>query len=114
MDHAIIRPSQSLVKGGGPAAQFRLSDGATFHYFSNSAFERRVEVVTVAEDAIGQRGNADLFAPARDRQLRGQNRRPGRQALRVRRTEKPQLDPAMCASRYTLLRTGTQYRLGHS
>jgi hypothetical protein len=25
MDHAIIRPSQSLVKGGGPAAQFRLS-----------------------------------------------------------------------------------------
>jgi hypothetical protein len=26
MDHAIIRPSQSLVKGGGPAAQFRLSD----------------------------------------------------------------------------------------
>jgi len=27
MDHAIIRPSQSLVKGGGPAAQFRLSDG---------------------------------------------------------------------------------------
>lgn len=28
MDHAIIRPSQSLVKGGGLTAQFRLSDGA--------------------------------------------------------------------------------------
>jgi len=28
MDHAIIRPSQSLVKGGGPAAQFRLSDAS--------------------------------------------------------------------------------------
>jgi len=27
MDHAIIRPSQSLVKGRGPAAQFRLSGG---------------------------------------------------------------------------------------
>ena len=26
MDHAIIRPSQSLVKRGGPAAQLRLSD----------------------------------------------------------------------------------------
>jgi len=25
MDHVIIHPSQSLVKGGGPAAQFRLS-----------------------------------------------------------------------------------------
>ena len=34
MDHAIIRPSQSLVKGGGPAAQFRLDDGAPFRYFS--------------------------------------------------------------------------------
>src|SRR6266852_44390 len=33
MDHAIIRPSQSLVKGGGPAAQFRLSDGASVQYF---------------------------------------------------------------------------------
>ena len=32
MDHAIIRPSQSLVKGGGPAAQFRLSDGVLVHY----------------------------------------------------------------------------------
>jgi len=32
MDPAIIRPSQSLVKGGGPAAQFRLSDGVLFHY----------------------------------------------------------------------------------
>jgi hypothetical protein len=32
MDHAIIRPSQSLVKGGGPAAQFRLSDGAFGSY----------------------------------------------------------------------------------
>jgi hypothetical protein len=32
MDHAIIRPSQSLVKGGGPAAQFRLSDGVTVTY----------------------------------------------------------------------------------
>jgi len=29
MDHAIIRPSQSLVKRGGPAAQFRLSDGVS-------------------------------------------------------------------------------------
>jgi hypothetical protein len=26
------------------------------------------------EDAVGQRGIADLFVPARDRQLRGQNR----------------------------------------
>jgi len=25
LDHAIIRPSQSLVKGGGPAARFRIS-----------------------------------------------------------------------------------------
>jgi hypothetical protein len=33
MDHAIIRPSQSLVKGGGPAAQFRLSDGASITTF---------------------------------------------------------------------------------
>ena len=29
MDHAIIRSSQSLVKGGGPAAQFRRSYGDT-------------------------------------------------------------------------------------
>jgi hypothetical protein len=36
MDHAIIRPSQSLVKGGGPAAQFRLSDGASGTYFFKS------------------------------------------------------------------------------
>jgi len=33
MDHAIIRPSQSLVKGGGPAAQFRLSDVLLVPYF---------------------------------------------------------------------------------
>lgn len=32
MDHATIRPSQSLVKGRGPAAQFRLSDGALGSY----------------------------------------------------------------------------------
>jgi hypothetical protein len=40
MDHAIIRPTQSLVKGGGPAAQFRLSDGALVHYFFKFAVWR--------------------------------------------------------------------------
>jgi hypothetical protein len=33
MDQAIIRPSQPLVKGGGPAAQFRLSDDESVTYF---------------------------------------------------------------------------------
>jgi hypothetical protein len=42
MDEAIIRPSQSLVKGGGPAAQFRLDDGVSVPYFFNFVVWREV------------------------------------------------------------------------
>jgi|HubBroStandDraft_2_1064218.scaffolds.fasta_scaffold240150_2 hypothetical protein len=37
MDLAIIRPSQSLVKGGGSPAQFRLSDGVSRSFPSSIA-----------------------------------------------------------------------------
>ena len=45
MDHAIIRPSQSLVKGGGSAAQFRLSDGASGN---NLALMRNAQIEELA------------------------------------------------------------------
>jgi hypothetical protein len=44
MDHAIIRPSQSLVKGGRPAAQFRLDDGAHGSYRTLTGNALPVEV----------------------------------------------------------------------
>src|SRR5216684_7796745 len=50
MDHAIIRPSQSLVKGGGPAAQFRLSDGASVNVWSAAELQAKNE-----RDRVGLR-----------------------------------------------------------